>query len=424
LFGRNVADRETMRALVGTVVSVLQEAGVGQPVVATDHEGGAVSALAPIVAAGPSAATLGLADDEAWTAWIHFERGRALRELGINLVLAPVGDVDRPGNPVIGTRAFGSDAARVASQVAAAVRGLQASGLSCCLKHWPGHGSVLADSHLELPPLTIRNVERMAVDHLPFVAGLQAGAQALMVAHLRAPREWGAGDGPLSASGAAVRRLREELVFDGPVIADALEMEGYAGRPAQDAINAGCDLVILARPVESCLEELSRLLPMRELSWALAAGDVPDECEREWRVIEEGEAPRPGERLPVAWFIEDHASQDRLLRVPRVELDFRHQTGAAPERFAGIFEAPSAEGAMPGFAALAVRPVPESVLARVGATEAARGRRFSAFFGAFALDARLGPPPDGVRRLRSPEVRPENVDRVLREWEGRLKALS
>jgi hypothetical protein len=95
----------------------------------------------------------------------------------------------------------------------------------------------------------------------------------------------------------------------------------------------------------------------------------------------------------------------------------------APERFAGIFAAAPSGGAAAGFAALAVRPVPEALLDRMRAGESAPGRRFSAFFGALALDPRLGPPPAGVWRLRSPEVRPENVARVLREWEGRIRAL-
>ncbi len=424
LFARNVSDREALGDLVVSVVAALREAGIESPVVATDHEGGAVSALAPVVAAGPSAATLGFADDEAWTARVHFERGQALRELGINLVLAPVADVDRPGNPVIGTRAFGTDAMLCARQVAAAVRGSQAAGLRCCLKHWPGHGSTLADSHLELPPLDIGEHERMTVDHLPFVAGLQAGAQALMVAHLRAPQVWGAGDGPLSASAAAIRRLRDELAFDGPIIADALEMQGYSGFTAHDAISAGCDLVILARPVESCLEDLHRLSPLPELSWASVEGAIPEEQVREWSVVEEGKAPRAGESPPGCWLVEDHASGDRLLRVPGVELDFHHQDDGAPERFARIFGPPSTGAAAEGFVALAVRPVPEEVLTRIRVGESAPGRRFSAFFGALALDPRLGPPPDGVWRLRSPEVRPENVARVLREWEGRIRALS
>jgi beta-N-acetylhexosaminidase len=401
----------------------MRESGVESPVVATDHEGGAVSALAPVVGAGPSAATLGLADDESWTARVHFERGRAIRDLGISLVLAPVADVDRPGNPVIGTRAFGTDARICARQVAAAVRGLQAAGLRCCLKHWPGHGSTLADSHLELPPLEIGERERMATDHLPFAAGLRAGAQALMVAHLRAPQEWGAGDGPLSASAAAISRLRDELAFDGPVIADALEMHGYCGLTADDAINAGCDLVILARPIESCLDELDRLSPLPELTWPTARGEIPGERVREWSVVEEGDAPCPGEGPPSAWQVEDHASGDRLLRVPGIDLDFSHRMDVAPERFAGIFAAAPSGGAAAGFAALAVRPVPEALLDRMRAGESAPGRRFSAFFGALALDPRLGPPPAGVWRLRSPEVRPENVARVLREWEGRIRAL-
>ena len=137
----------------------------------------------------------------------------------MNWNLAPVADVNVPANPVIGTRAFGSDPHLVARQVAAWVRGLQGARVAACAKHWPGHGSTAQDSHLELPTL-VGDVEAGLE---PFRAAIDAGVKSIMTAHIRVH------DLPATVDPALIQgRLRDDLGFDGVVMADALEMKAVA----------------------------------------------------------------------------------------------------------------------------------------------------------------------------------------------------
>ncbi len=175
LFSRNVLNFSQLNQLC----SQLKKLVPGLQIM-TDHEGGPVSQMAAAVGRPPVAFGLGVRDDTDLTRRVHLETGRRLKAAGIDWVLAPCADVlSEPRNPVIGSRAFGSDSSLVARHVAAAVQGLTQGNISCCLKHWPGHGSSHADSHLESTVVTISGS-----DEEPFVAGLKAGAGAVMPGHL------------------------------------------------------------------------------------------------------------------------------------------------------------------------------------------------------------------------------------------------
>ena len=175
--------------------------------------------------------------------------GERLRALGVDWVFAPVADVhSEPRNPVIGPRAFGADPAEVAACVAEALRGYRASGVASCLKHFPGHGDTVVDSHHDLPvnPADPEVLERREL--VPFRANLDA--DAVMSAHVvtRAIDP----ERPGTFSRAVVHGLlREQLGFDGVCVTDALEMKGAnAGRRpfevARMALEAGCDLLLFA----------------------------------------------------------------------------------------------------------------------------------------------------------------------------------
>jgi beta-N-acetylhexosaminidase len=216
LFAYNVPSRERLAALCGALRSER-----GDVLLAIDEEGGDVTRLEWETGSSyPGGAALGAVDDPELTervaSWIAAE----LAETGVNWNLAPVADVNVPANPVIGTRAFGDDVALVARHVAAWVRGLQAGGVAACAKHFPGHGSTEQDSHLELPAL-VGDIE----DGLPpFRAAIAAGVQSIMTAHIRVD-ELPATIDPAIVQGV----LRDELGYDGVVMADALEMKGLSG---------------------------------------------------------------------------------------------------------------------------------------------------------------------------------------------------
>lgn len=185
LFSRNIKGYSQLRDLC----DVLRQLVPGLEICA-DHEGGPVSQLALALERPPAAWGLGVLDDPSLTARVCEETGECLMASGVDRVLAPVADVlTERLNPVIGSRSFGADAAVVSRQVVAAVTGYLRSGIKVCLKHWPGHGGSLGDSHL------IETDVGPGVIPVPFENGLTAGADAVMVGHLLRPSPVSGGGG-------------------------------------------------------------------------------------------------------------------------------------------------------------------------------------------------------------------------------------
>ncbi len=248
LFGRNTPDRERTRDLVDEI-----RAAAGRPQLVTiDQEGGAVARLVdgPVP---PSAMALGAVDDLALTEAVAAATARSLRAAGVDLDFAPVADVALdPRNPVIAERAFGADPAFVGRHVAAFVRGLQGAGVAATIKHFPGHGDVAVDSHLDLPYLHVERDRLEAVEWAPFRAGIEAGAAAVMTAHLLVRAldpEW-----PSTMSATTLATLRRDLGFTGVIFSDALNMRAIADRWAAPeaavlAVAAGVDAPLLIGPV-------------------------------------------------------------------------------------------------------------------------------------------------------------------------------
>lgn len=238
---------------VATLVAALRAARP-DVLVALDEEGGDVTRLDQRRGSDlPGAAALGVVDDVAVTAAVHRVIGRRLAALGIDLDLAPCADVNiAAANPVIGVRSFGADARRVARHVAAAVDGLQAVGVAACVKHFPGHGATVADSHQALPVLDVDAATLRRRELVPF----RTRAAAVMTAHIVVPALDAV---PATRSRALLGLLREELGFTGAVVSDALDMAGVhgpgvgfgdvtpamIGDAAVRSLAAGCDLLCL-----------------------------------------------------------------------------------------------------------------------------------------------------------------------------------
>jgi beta-N-acetylhexosaminidase len=174
-------------------------------------------------------------------------------------------DVDTPGNPVIGVRAFGSSPWLVVRHGVAFVRGLHRGGAGACAKHFPGHGSTTVDSHLALPVVHATTDELRRRDLAPFEAAVAPdpdggpGLDALMTAHVVVPA---LGPAPASLEPAVVA-LARELGFAGPVITDALDMRAVSdgadlGEAAVRAVEAGADLLCLGTTVGRDDEALFR----------------------------------------------------------------------------------------------------------------------------------------------------------------------
>ena len=241
LFARNIGRPAQLRTLTAAIRDAL---GEDAPIL-IDQEGGRVARLrAPDWPSFPPAA--------------HFEGqpgpaahanaaliGLECRAMGFDVVCAPVLDLRLPeAHGIIGDRAFSADPAEVIRLGRETIRGLQAAGCVPVMKHIPGHGRALADSHLELPVVSASR-EQLAQDCLPFAALGSMGAWA-MTAHI----VYEAVDTVLPAtlsSRVIARVIRGAVGFDGFLVSDDLAMKALAGRPAilaQASIMAGCDAVL------------------------------------------------------------------------------------------------------------------------------------------------------------------------------------
>jgi beta-N-acetylhexosaminidase len=173
------------------------------------------------------------------------------RAIGVHLDFSPIADVNNnPRNPVINTRSFGEVPDAVGKLASAYIRGLHAGGMMATLKHFPGHGDTDVDSHLGLPIINSPRDRIDAVELPPFKAGIAAGADAVMTAHIELPALDPGAFAPSSLSESVVTGLlRGELKFDGLVYTDSMGMDAVSkalspGDAAVRAVKAGNDIVL------------------------------------------------------------------------------------------------------------------------------------------------------------------------------------
>jgi len=252
LFQRNFASRQQITELCAAI-----RASARLPqLICVDQEGGRVqrfqdgfAALPPLAQFGelytqdPNAA-LEQAEHHAWL------MASEVRAAGVNLSFAPVADVGH-GNRAIGNRAFSGEPEIVAECIRAYLRGMHKAGMAATLKHFPGHGTVIEDTHHETA-IDERPLDAIrAHDLVPFKAGIDAGAEAVMLAHVVYPQ---AAPEPAGYSPFWIQRiLREELGFHDVVFSDDIGMAAGAtvgGIKARiDAhLDAGCDVVLVCHP--------------------------------------------------------------------------------------------------------------------------------------------------------------------------------
>ena len=197
------------------------------------------------------------------------------RAIGVHWNLFPDADVNsNPANPIINTRSFGEDPRQVADFVAAYIRGAHQGSMLTTAKHFPGHGDTATDSHLGLAQVTGDLARLDAVELPPFRRAIEAGVDAVMVAHVTVPALDSAPNRVATTSRAIVDGLlKEELGFKGIVVTDALDMAAltrlYAqniGRAAVDSFNAGNDVLIIPADLDASYRSLLEAVQSGEIS--------------------------------------------------------------------------------------------------------------------------------------------------------------
>ena len=251
LFTRNFSSR----AQVVELCAAIRAASPRPQLICVDQEGGRVQRFREGYSPLPSlegfgalyaqdpAAALALAEEHAWL------MASEVRASGVDLSFAPVVDLAR-GNRAIGDRAFSADPQVVAAFTGAYVRGMHSVGMAATLKHFPGHGTVLEDTHFDaaLDPRPLEVLE--AEDLLPFRSGFSAGAEAVMMAHVSYPA---VDADPAGYSRRWIDYLRETMKFSGVAFSDdigmaAAESAGGIAARLHAHYDAGCDSVLVCAP--------------------------------------------------------------------------------------------------------------------------------------------------------------------------------
>jgi beta-glucosidase-like glycosyl hydrolase len=205
--------------------------------------------------------------------WAGTVTGADARSIGVNWVFAPVADLDLlPENPIVQSRAFGADPAHAARCVQQWVEGCGSVNALSCVKHWPGHGRTTTDSHAGLPVVDTSLDELRQSDLVPFQAGIAAGTDAVMSAHVAFPALDPTGL-PATRSAAVMRLLRQELGFTGLTVTDALIMSGATagtdeGHAVVEAVRAGNDILLYPDDPVQAHDALQRALDNGSLARA------------------------------------------------------------------------------------------------------------------------------------------------------------
>ena len=223
---------------------------------AVDEEGGTVSRIGSSI--GPktdSAGAIGETGNPENAYQAGAAMGAALYGLGFNVDFAPVADLANVEGSIMEGRAYGSDVSVVSSFVNSMVRGLQEQKVSACLKHFPGMGSATEDTH-DGKVSTDRTAEQFWAEELAvFQAGINEGADMVMVSHMAAPALTGDNEPSIFSRTLVTGILREQMGFQGVIITDALDMGAISQYYAADeasimAVLAGCDMLLMPEDYE------------------------------------------------------------------------------------------------------------------------------------------------------------------------------
>lgn len=241
--------------------------------ISTDEEGGMVNRLMNTVGTTYIDSMYNYKDEGIQKAHDNaYTIASDMAALGFNMDFAPVADVwSNPDNTVIGERAYSDDYSQAAELVGSAVKGFEDGGVMCTLKHFPGHGDTAEDSHYSSAYVKRTKDEIMANEMQPFTAGIDAGAEFVMVGHLIVPD---IDELPATLSyKITTEMLRNEMHFGGIAITDSLAMGSIAdnygvGESAVMSIKAGIDMLLDPTDIDTAIDAVVQ---------AVESGDITED---------------------------------------------------------------------------------------------------------------------------------------------------
>lgn len=248
----NIENPGQVRELTDSLQHLAKEYNLPPLLIATDQEGGQLTAVGEGTTQLPGNMALGAISSTELAQQAGAVLGHELAAMGVNVNYAPICDVNiNPKNPVIGIRSFGEDPEMVARLASAMIEGIQSGGVAATAKHFPGHGDTEGDSHHGLVSVP-HGLDRLnKVEFPPFRAAIKSGVKLVMTAHLALPAIDGPNAPPSTLSHNILQGiLREKLNFDGVIVTDAMDMKAIGqgdalGGEALRAVAAGNDLLLL-----------------------------------------------------------------------------------------------------------------------------------------------------------------------------------
>jgi beta-N-acetylhexosaminidase len=280
LFAGNFPSRAAGRRLIAQLQAIPRPPKLRSPLlVMVDQEGGQVKRLSGAPTA--SARTMG-ARGAAFSAEQGRHTAANLRDVGVNVDLAPVLDVERPGGVIAATeRSFGSTAVRVTATAIPFAKALQAGGIAATGKHFPGFGAARENTDFAVERIELSKQELRSVDEEPYRAFAAVGGKLVMLSTAVYPAF--SQDPAAFTRAIATGELRDRLGFEGVTITDALETPAveHFGGPAQAAVagaRAGADLLLYTRLGSA--ETAWRALLERLRSGALSRAEFEAAVER------------------------------------------------------------------------------------------------------------------------------------------------
>ncbi|KXZ58833.1 putative lipoprotein YbbD precursor [Brevibacterium ravenspurgense] len=234
-----------------------------------DQEGGPVARLKSAAYSFPPLMAFGAAGDAELTQDAMEAQGAQLADLGFTINWAPVADVTvGQKDPAVNVRAAGGSQETVVGAVEPAVKGYLAAGIGSSAKHFPGHGQLTVDSHVDLPESKKTLEEYSHTEWEPFEAAIEAGVPSVLVGHMRVA---GAGDKPASLNPEVYEALRDELGFDGVAVTDGLNMGAItkgvpAGQETVEALKAGADLALMPPDLDAAVQAVKKAVDSGDLS--------------------------------------------------------------------------------------------------------------------------------------------------------------